>query len=157
MKPKKQLNNLHFFHKMTDKAWNWGNLWPIKWQIRLVMSNDWVLFRPLERVPSNPSLKIEVLSSPPFLKFGYRYNLPRRNSRGAGGAHYVNDIMNLNFSSFNTLVTVTPYCVFYAIRHQIYSRFGTDGMVFASALIWCHAHRQTHTGYRGTNTNINIY
>ena len=47
----------------------------------------------------------------------------------------INDIMDLNLSSLGNLVLTTPCCVFYATRNQIYRRFDTDDMVFASALI----------------------
>ena len=37
---------------------------------------------------SNPLLKAEVLSSPPFLKFGSRFNPPPQQ-KGGWGAYYV--------------------------------------------------------------------
>ena len=42
---------------------------------------------------SNPFLKIEIVSSPPFLKIWYEVNLPPsptayQNDGGGGGAHY---------------------------------------------------------------------
>ena len=49
MNLKKELNNFHFLlTKWLDKAWSWENLWPIKWQMRLIMSDDQALFWPLE-------------------------------------------------------------------------------------------------------------
>ena len=43
--------------------------------------------------PSNPPVKVEVLSSSPFLKFGWRLNPTSPPTptagRGGGGAHYV--------------------------------------------------------------------
>ena len=67
LKPKKEQNNFHFFpHKMTrqslklgkfmtDQVANtFGYLWLIKWQIRLAMSNDQALFRPLPPPPNDP-------------------------------------------------------------------------------------------------------
>ena len=39
--------------------------------------------------PCNPPLKVEVLSSPPFWKFGWRLNPPAERGGGGGGAHYV--------------------------------------------------------------------
>ena len=44
---------------------------------------------------SNPPLKVEVLSSLPFLKFGRRFNPPPAE-RGGGGAHYDNVHININ-------------------------------------------------------------
>ena len=71
----------------------------------------------------------------------------------------LNDIINLHVSSLGTLVPRGPYCVFYATRHQAYWGL-THGIVFASALIWYHTHKQTHTAYSGAidwHTRINIY
>ena len=53
------------------------------------------------------------------------------------------------------LMLVTPCCVFYATRHQIYRRFEKGDTVFASTLIWYHTHRQTHLGHTGTNRVTN--
>ena len=48
---------------------------------------------PLKKVTpfflSKPPLKVEVLSSPPFLKFGWRLNPPLQTAEREGGAHYV--------------------------------------------------------------------
>ena len=43
--------------------------------------------------PSNPPLKIEILSCPPFFEeFGRRFNLPPPKQKG-GGAHYEDNLM----------------------------------------------------------------
>ena len=58
LKPKKEPNNFQFlFTKWPDKAWNWKNLWPIKWQISSVMSSDRASFRPLSDHFFVPQLK----------------------------------------------------------------------------------------------------
>ena len=48
---------------------------------------------PLKKVtplfPSNPTVKIEVLSSPPLLKIGWKVQPPSR--KGGEGAHYETD------------------------------------------------------------------
>ena len=65
----------------------------------------------------------------------------------------LNDIM----FSLGTLVLTAPCCVFYATRNQIYWRFDTDDMVFASALIWHQTHRQKQIRHTGTNRLTHTY
>ena len=61
----------------------------------------------------------------------------------------MNDIIDhLNILRLGTLVQAALCCVFYTTRHQIYWRFASDDMVFASILIWYHTHRQTHGAHR---------
>ena len=59
----------------------------------------------------------------------------------------------LNLSRLGILVTAAPCCVFYAneTKHQIYWRFDTDDMVFASAFL---SHTDKHID---SHTYINIY
>ena len=68
--------------------------------------------------------------------------------------HATSNILFLNYImdlfSLVTLVLAAPDCVFYATRHQIYWRFDTDYMVFASTLIWHNTHR-TYRVTRLTN------
>lgn len=58
--------------------------------------------------------------------------------------------MGLNLLSFVTLVLSEPCCVFYAIRHRIYWKFGNE-IVFASVLIW---YLDTHIHTKGTQGPI---
>ena len=47
--------------------------------------------------PSNPSLKLEVLLSPPFWKFGWRFSPPpSTESRGAHYVHAYNVVVTIN-------------------------------------------------------------
>ena len=59
------------------------------------------------------------------------------------------------------LSTVAPCYAFHVTRHQIYWRFDTEDMVFASTQIWYHSHRQTYTQDTqeptDRHTHINIY
>ena len=43
------------------------------------------------------------------------------------------------------LVLEASCCVFYATRHQVYSRFDINHMVFVSTLIWYHTPKQVYT------------
>ena len=50
-----------------------------------------------------------------------------------------------------TLVPEELCPVFYATRCQVYCRFDTDDMVFASTLIWYYIQKHTDTAYTRTN------
>ena len=49
------------------------------------------------------------------------------------------------YRAFSTFVSETPCYVFYATRRQVYCRFDTDDIAFASTLIWHHTQEQIHT------------
>ena len=69
----------------------------------------------------------------------------------------LNNIVNINLLSLGNLVLAAYFCVFYAIRHQIYWRFDTNDMDFPSTLIWYHIHRQTYRRHTCTNRLAHIY
>ena len=73
---------------------------------------------------------------------------------------FLNDIMDLNLLSLDTLVAAATCCVFYAPSIKFTQGF-TWMTVFASTLIWHHTQRQTHAGHtKGPidwHTCINIY
>ena len=56
-------------------------------------------------------------------------------------------------------LALVPQALFYANMCQVYYRFGTNDMVFASTLIWFHKHIQTNTfSTQGQkNWHIKIY
>ena len=51
----------------------------------------------------------------------------------------------LHLLSLGTVVPEGPCNVFYASRHQVYSRFDIDDMTFGGILVWCYTHKQIHT------------
>ena len=59
--------------------------------------------------------------------------------------------MDLYLLSLSTLLPEASCYVFGATKHQMYRRFDTDDMTFASILIWFHTHKQIHTQNTGTN------
>ena len=66
--------------------------------------------------------------------------------------HYVillHDMMDPHLLSLDTLLLLEAPCyAFYAARCQLYCRFDTDGMAFASTLTWYHKHIYTHSTYK---------
>ena len=66
----------------------------------------WQLQLPLKKVaplfPSNLPLKVQVLSSPPFWKFGLRLNTPPplQKGGGGGGARYISLIKAFSHAIF---------------------------------------------------------
>ena len=55
--------------------------------------------------------------------------------------YVINDMTDLHLSSLRALVPEAPCYVFYTIRSQIYRRFDTDHMTFASTLISFYTQR----------------
>ena len=50
----------------------------------------------------------------------------------------LNDVTDLHLLSLGTILPEAPWYVFYATRCQVYCRFDTDDMAFASTLILYH-------------------
>ena len=71
----------------------------------------------------------------------------------------LNDILAQHMSILGTLVSEGPWCVFYAIRHQIYCMAWCTMCFFAGTLIWYHTlkHTQHTQGSVDWHTHINIY
>ena len=69
---------------------------------------------------------------------------------------FLNDIMDLNLLSLDTLVAAATCCVFYAPSIKFTQGF-TWMTVFASTLIWHHTQRQTHSGHKRTNRLTHTY
>ena len=53
--------------------------------------------------------------------------------------------MELDLLRLGALVLKTHYYVVYALKCEVHWRFNTDGMGFATTVIWYHAHKKTDT------------
>ena len=79
-------------------------------------------------------------------------------SRHIWCAILLNDNMDLHVSSYGTLVPEGPWCMFYAIRHQVYW-----GLTHVVVFYWYSdliSHTQTHTAHSGASRlthSYNIY
>ena len=69
----------------------------------------------------------------------------------------LNDMVDLNFLNFDTLVPEAPCFVFYATRSKVYCWFVPNDMTFASTLIWYHTRKQIYTAHTETNRPTHKY
>ena len=69
----------------------------------------------------------------------------------------LNDMVDLNFLNFDTLVPEAPCFVFYATRSKVYCWFVPNDMTFASTLIWYHTCKQIYTAHTETNRPTHKY
>ena len=78
-------------------------------------------------------------------------------SRHIWCAVLLNGNMDLYMSSLCTLVPEGPWCVFYAIRRQVYWGL-THNVGFTGTLIWYHTHKHTaHAGVSRLTHSYNAY